>query len=286
MKVQNDIENNLRTLGHNESKVVLSFREQGRDVVTSSDVISLLQSRDTARKVIHNLLRKGWFARLKAGRYLLLPPEYGPENFGENNPLALASAIVDPSYVGWWSAASFHGFTTQKPMTLTVATLRQMPNRTVEGSAVHFVKVVPRKFFGFKTYDTYGRKATISTPSKTLLDCVDRPELAGGPAEVARITHGASSVVSPEELADTAFQMKSTAALQRLGFLADLVGWKWQPGIRQRVRDAIPPSTRSTFGRSTRKPDDIGYVNAWGVIVHASESDLLVDVPVTQKDSA
>ena len=217
LKVQNYIENNLRTLGHHESKVVLSFREQGRDVVTRSDVISLLQSRDTARKVIHNLLRKGWFARLKAGRYLLLPPEYGPENLGENNPLAIASAIVEPSYVGWWSAASFHGFTTQKPMTLTVATLRQMPNRTVEGSAVHFVKVVPRKFFGFKTYDTYGRKATISTPSKTLLDCVDRPELAGGPAEVARITHGASTVVSPEELADTAFQMKSTATLQRLG---------------------------------------------------------------------
>ena len=88
----------------------------------------------------------------------------------------------------------------------------------VEGRAVHFVKVAPRKFFGFKTYDTYGRKATISTPSKTLLDCVDRPELAGGPAEVARITHGASTVVSPEELADTAFQMKSTATMPRLGF--------------------------------------------------------------------
>lgn len=264
----------------------MSFREQGRGIVSAADVIALLGNESTARKVIHNLLRKGWLTRLKAGRYLFLPPEYGPENFGENNPLALASAVVDPSYVGWWPAASFHGFTTQKPMTLTVATLRQVSASVIEGNEIHFVKVVPRKFFGFQTYDVYGREATLSTPAKTLVDCVDRPDLAGGAAEVARIAYGASSVISPEELADAALRMKSTATLQRLGFLADLVGWKWPAGVRQRIREAIPPSTRSTFGRSTRKPNDIGYVNAWGVIVHAAASDLLTDVPRPPGDSA
>jgi len=285
-KVQNDIENNLRTLGPNEAKVALSFREQNRNVVTRADVISLLESVNTAGKVIHNMLRKGWLTRLKGGRYLFLPPEYGPANLGENNPLALASAIVESSYVGWWSAASFHGFTTQKPMTITVATLRQVPARVVEGNEIHFVKVIPRKFFGFKKYDVYGREAMLSTPAKTLIDCVDRPDLSGGPAEVARITYGASTKVSEKDMANSALEMKSTATLQRLGFLADLVGWKWPPAIRKRVRNAIPPSTRSTFGRFTRKPGDIGYVNAWGVIVHAAESDLLADVPRIQKEPA
>ena len=281
--MDNDIQNNLRTLGPNEAKVVLSFREQGRNAVLASDVISLLGNESTARTVIHNLIRKGWLTRLKAGRYLLLPPEYGPENLGENNPLALASAVVEPSYVGWWAAASFHGFTTQKPMQLAVATLRQVPSRVIEGNEIHFIKVVLRKFFGFQTYDVYGRKATLSTPCKTLVDCVDRPDLAGGAAEVARIAYGASMVISPNELADTALQMKSTAVLQRLGFIADLVGWKWPSDIRQKVRGAISPSTRSTFGRSVRKPGDIGYVADWGVIVHAAVSDLLADVPRLQK---
>ena len=35
LKAQNNITNNLRTLGPNESKVVLSFREQGRGVVSA-----------------------------------------------------------------------------------------------------------------------------------------------------------------------------------------------------------------------------------------------------------
>lgn len=275
------IQTNLRTLGPNEAKVVLSFREQGRDAVNVSDILSLVRNENTARKVIYNLKRKGWLTRLTRGRYLFLPPEYGPENLRENNPLALASAVVEPSYVGWWSAASFHGFTTQKPMTFTVATLRQVSPRVIEGNEIRFVKVVSRKFFGFKTYEVYGREATLSTRAKTVVDCLDRPDLAGGVAEIARIVHGASTVVSPEELSDVALQMKSTAALQRLAFLSDLVGWKWPPSVRKRVRDAIPSTVRTIFGRPKRKPGDIGYVAAWGLIVHASKSDLLADVPRT-----
>lgn len=68
IKVLNDIQTTLRTLGRNEARIVLSFREQGRGVVTVADVISLLGNRGTTRKVIHNLLRKGWLTRLKRGR--------------------------------------------------------------------------------------------------------------------------------------------------------------------------------------------------------------------------
>ncbi len=79
---------NLRTLGPAESRVVLSFREQGRTVVRTADVLDLLGSENSARKVIRNLLRKGWLSRIVGGRYMLLPPEHGPENLGENNILA------------------------------------------------------------------------------------------------------------------------------------------------------------------------------------------------------
>ena len=59
---------NLRTLGPAESRVVLSLREQGRSVVRAADVLALLGSENSARKVIRNLLRKGWLARTKDGK--------------------------------------------------------------------------------------------------------------------------------------------------------------------------------------------------------------------------
>jgi len=273
------METNLRTLGPKEAKAVLSFREQGRSIVRAADVISILGSEQTARKVIRNLLRKGWLTRLLGGRYLFLPPEHGPENLGENNALALASAVVEPSYVGWWAAASYHGFTTQKPTTICVATRRQLSARSIEGNEIRFVSVVERKFFGFKTYDLYGREATISQPEKTVADCVDRPDLAGGAAEVTRILYGASSGVDPAEILNAALRMKSVALLQRLGYLTDLVGWKWPEPQRERLHAAISKSARTVFGRAQRAEGDVGYVAPWGLIVHARASELLADVP-------
>jgi predicted transcriptional regulator of viral defense system len=273
------MESNLRTLGPAESKVVLSFREQGRTVVRADDVLALLGSETSARKVIRNLIRKGWLSRIVGGRYMLLPPEHGPENLGENNILALAAAAVEPSYVGWWSAAAWHGFTTQKPMTVFVATLKQVPSRTIEGSDVRFIKVTARKFFGYETYDVYGRQVAISSPVKTLIDCLDRPDLAGGPSELTRIVHSALAKVNPQELLAAATAMKSKAALQRLGFLADLVDRPLPDDVRQHIKDAIPRSYRSKFGRAERREGDIGYVAAWGLFVNARREDLLAEVP-------
>lgn len=273
------MESNLRTLGPQETRLVLSLTERGQEIVEASEVIELLGSEPTARAVIHNLLRKGWLTRLVGGRYMLLPPSHGPENVGENNLLALASAAIEPSYVGWWAAASFHGLTTQRPRGASVAILKQRDPVYIEGHEIRFVQVAPRKFFGFAEFKIYDRTGTLSTLPKTLVDCVDRPSLAGGPSEVARIVFGASGRVQIAEVIDDALRMGSQSLLQRLGFLIDLVGWTMPPADRDRLRGHIAPSTRSKFGRKDRRPEDIGYVADWGLLVHASPRDLLADAP-------
>ena len=273
------MDNNLRTLSPQEAQVVLSLRAEAREVVGSDDIAKILHSKEKARKVAQTLVRKGWFSRLVGGRYMLLPPEYGPFNLGENNILALASAIVAESYIGWWTAASFHGFTTQRIMTVTVAVRRQARARLVEGAEVRFVSVVARKFFGWTNETVYGRPIKISTPAKTLADCLDRPDLVGGPSELARIVFGASRIVDGEEILSTAQKMGSTALLQRFGALSDLVGWKLPGEVRNKLRLAIPKSYRSILGRKTQRDGDIGYIGDWGLFIHLASSDLLADVP-------
>jgi predicted transcriptional regulator of viral defense system len=273
------MQTNLRTLGPHEAKVVLSLREQARETVSASEIIDILGSEPMARPVIRNLLKKGWLTRLVGGRYMFLPPEHGPENLGENNMLALAAAVIEPSYIGWWAAAAFHGFTTQRPMSIAVAALRQAPPRTIEDTEIRFVKLAERKFFGFTDYQVYGRKVAISTPVKTLVDCVDRPDLAGGPAEVTRIVYGGAPEIDGGELVDSALKMESTALLQRLGFLLELVGRKVPADVPERLKAAIPRSTRSSFGAAERRSDHIGYVAKWGLFVNATRADLLADVP-------
>jgi predicted transcriptional regulator of viral defense system len=278
------MESNLRTLGPNETRLVLSLTEENREIVSAAEIIKLLGSETTARTVIRNLLRKGWLTRLVGGRYMLLPPSHGPENLGENNVLALASAAVEPSYVSWWAAASFHGMTTQRPRITAVAVLKQRGPVTIEGHQVRFVRVAERKFFGYADFEIYGRTARISRAAKTIVDCIDRPALAGGAAEVARIVFAGSRSVDPAELISDALRMQSQSLLQRLGFLTDLVDCPLPDAERAAIRDAIAPSARSTFGRRERHKDDIGYVRDWGLFVHAAQRDLLADVPRRMPD--
>ena len=257
---------------------MLSFQEQGRSAVRVSDVREILGSEQTTRTVIRNLVRKGWLSRIVGGKYMVLPPEYGPENLGENNVLALAAGAVEPSYIGWWSAASWHGFTMQKPMTVFVAVTRQVPARTIEGAQVRFIQMTARKFSGYKSYDVYGRPVAISDPVKTLLDCLDRPDLAGGLSELVRIAYNALAEVDSQAVVDNALAAGSKAMMQRLGFTADLVGRPMPDAQRKVLRDAVPQTHRSHFGRPELRDGDIGYVAAWGLHVHARREDLLVEV--------
>jgi predicted transcriptional regulator of viral defense system len=273
------VQKNLRTLGPNEAKLVLSLREEGQEIVSAADIIDRLGSEPTARTVIQALLRKGWLTRLVPGRYMFLPPEHGPEPLGENNILALASAAIEPSYVGWWSAASFHGFTTQKPLAVTVAVTRQVGPREIEGTEVRFVSLTARKFFGFQPYSLYGRTVSVSEPAKTLVDCLDRPDLCGGASELARILFGASTEIAIDHLIAAATQMGSGTVFKRMGYLMDVVGWQLTPSERGAIQSGFTKSTRSTLGRKERLPGDVGYVADWGLFVNISRDEIVADIP-------
>src|SRR5689334_5118908 len=103
-----------RSLSSQESRVVLALTEEKRREVSRPEIIKLLRvSPQAADHVIRSLLRKKWLARARWGRYLLIPPDQGPDALGESNLLALASRIADPYYIGFSTAASYYGLTTQ-----------------------------------------------------------------------------------------------------------------------------------------------------------------------------
>jgi predicted transcriptional regulator of viral defense system len=247
--------------------------------VDVSDIRTLAGPGSATRNVVQQLIRKGWLSRVRRGRYILLPAEHGPDNLGENNVLALATAAVTPSYAGWWSAASFHGFTTQTPLTAFIAVTRKMSDRELEGSAVRFVQLSNSKFFGAQLYSVYGRQVPISSPVKTLIDCLDRPALVGGVAEVIRVADRALASVPGNEAVETAIRFGSKSVMQRLGAISDLVDRPLPDPARQRLRAAIPKSARSRFGRGRPLQDDIGYVAAWGLFIDARREEILAEVP-------
>lgn len=145
------METGIRTLSAQESRVVLALTERRRREATRAEIVELLGgSEKAADHVIQPLRRKGWLERATWGEYLLVPPEQGPDILGHSNLLARASRIADPYYIGFATAATQYGLTTQHRYVIFVVTTVRLRAREVGESRVQIVNLSTKKFFGFE----------------------------------------------------------------------------------------------------------------------------------------
>jgi predicted transcriptional regulator of viral defense system len=268
----------IRSLSTQESKVVLALAELGQREATRGEIVDLLGgSAKAADHVIESLRRKGWLQRATWGEYLLIPPERGPDALGDSNLLALASRVADPYYIGFSTAASHYGLTTQHRNVIYVVTLVRLRARGIGEARVRIVNPSPDKFFGFEPVDVLGYKVMISDREKTAIDCVDRPALAGGVGEAAMILATASRRFDWTKVLNYLQNIESSALVRRFGWLADHVAADISAEIRERLIGLTGSgSTRARLGplHYHKVPDAIGYDKTWRLFVNVSREEL------------
>jgi predicted transcriptional regulator of viral defense system len=103
-----------RSLSKTEAKGVLSLEEEELEVVTLKELQRRAGvSSGFARKLAHELVRKGWLQRLRRGTYLLNPTKLGPDAVRDTDPLRIGSRMVEPYYFGFATAAELQGLLPQ-----------------------------------------------------------------------------------------------------------------------------------------------------------------------------
>jgi len=264
-----------RSLSPQESRVVLALAEQGRREIARPEIVALLgTSLKAADHIINSLRRKGWLERASWGKYLLIPPDQGPEALGEGNLLALASRIVDPYYIGYGTAATHYGLTTQHRNLIWLVTPARLRDREIGDVEVRIVNPAPDKFFGFAEVDVLGYKVMISDREKTSIDCIDRPELAGGPGEAAYILATASRRFDWGKVVDYLGRIGSTALVRRFGWLADHAGADIPPSERERLLRLAGHSRKTFLGPREKVKGAIGYDSTWRLFVNLTQEEL------------
>lgn len=268
-----------RSLSAQESKVVLALTERRKRETTRAEIIELLgSSAKAADHVIESLRSKGWLERATWGEYLLVPPEQGPEVLGDSNLLALASRIADPYYIGFGTAAAHYGLTTQHRRVIFVVTPLRLRAREVGETRVQIVNLSRDKFFGFEPVDVLGYKVMLSDREKTAIDCVDRPDLAGGVDEAAIILATASRRFDWNKAIAYLERIDSGALVRRVGWLADHVKADIPAAMRGRLLQLAAKSRKTWLGadpeRARPAKNAIGYDDTWRLFVNVPREEL------------
>jgi predicted transcriptional regulator of viral defense system len=264
-----------RSLSPQESRVVLALAEQGRREIGRPEIVHMLRvSPKAADHVINSLRRKGWLERASWGKYLLIPPDQGPDALGEGNVLALASRITESYYIGYGTAATHYGLTTQHRNVIWLVTPVHLRDRRVGDAEVKIVNPVPHKFFGFGPVDVLRYKVIISDREKTAIDCIDRPELAGGTGETASILATASRRFDWGKAADYLQRIGSPTLVRRIGWLADHVGADIPASERERLLRLAGHGRKAFLGPREEVKGAIGYDVMWRLFVNVTQEEL------------
>lgn len=266
----------IRSLSSQEGRVVLALAERDEREVARQEIIGILGvSPEAADHVIRSLRKKGWLERASWGKYLLIPAEHGPEALGESNVLALASLIADPYYIGYGTAATHYGMSTQHRNVVWLVTPLHLRDRQVLNSEVKIVNPSKSKFFGFGAINVLGFTVQMSDRAKTAIDCVDRPDLSGGVGEAAYILARASRKMDWDKAADYLERMNSVALMRKFGWLVDHTGGEIPEQIRTRLLDeARRRRSVAILGPKEPGKEVIGYQNEWKLTVNVSAAEL------------
>jgi predicted transcriptional regulator of viral defense system len=212
-------------LGKETAGLLSTLANQGKYVFTAKDFFQLYPGkRQSMLKLLHELVKRKWLKRLEKGKYLLLPLEAGAEGRYTEHEFIIACKLVDPSYISFWSALNFYGYTEQVPKTVFIATPKRKRPLEIGRVKYQFVRLPKRKFFGYKKEWIEGKPFWIAEKEKLILDCLDYLPHSGGTVEVVKGLEAAKGDLSFTKLVRYGKRMGNRAVFQRLGFLLEFLG--------------------------------------------------------------
>ncbi len=202
---------------------------QNKKCFAINEAYSLLfdSSKDSVKRMLGNMVKRGWLMRVKDGLYYVIPFEQDPETFMPDWHLLSQYLVGDAEYyIGYFSALQIHSLTTQPNLKEQIVVNKQIKPSTllVKNIPFQFVYHSEEHFFGnTKMWIDSFNKVQCSDLEKTFIDCLFKPQYAGGITEIAKAIHKSKDKIEYPKLLDYAKQFNSQAVIKRMGFLLELL---------------------------------------------------------------
>lgn len=195
--------------------------------ITVGDATGILgMPRSDAAKLLARWAKGGWLSRVKRGLYVPIPLEASTTDVRLEDAWVVAARLFEPCYVGGWSAAEYWDLTEQIFCRVLVITTQRPRDRRpkIKGTDLLVRSVYPRALFGLKSVWRGQAKVNVSDPTRTVLDLLSDPALAGDLQQMANIFRAwlASEHRNLPLLLEYGDRSGNGAVFKRLGFLLEL----------------------------------------------------------------
>ena len=201
-----------------ESRAYDALEKNNLAIFRTKDLKLLLKLNKTkSYNIIKALKNKKAIVAVKAGLYA----------FRDVNEFAIGSYINWPSYLSFWSALRYYGYTDNLPKSIFYATTRY--RKSINNYV--YVTLSKKRFFGY----TRVGDIVIAEKEKAIVDSLLFPKYSGGIREIMKCVQNSLNELDRGKLVDYAVKVESKAALRRLGFILESAGCKDTDKITRKI---------------------------------------------------
>ena len=255
-----------KNISAKSSQLLYYFNQQNIDCFNSEDASKALpeSSRTALKELLRGMTLRGLLMRLKKGLYYIIPYEQDSESFMPDWHLISEHLVRNTDhYIGYYSALQLHNLITQPSLKEQIVVSKQIRPSTIEIKGVQFQFIYhnEKHFFGSKKIwiDSY-HKVKCSDLEKTFVDCLYKPDYAGGIVEIARAIYASRNEINYLKLLEYIEKFKSQAVIKRLGFLIETL--ELETGITNILQEKKTPSYVLL---DTELPKSGKLINRWSI---------------------
>lgn len=184
----------------------------------------------------------------------------------------IACFMVPDGGIAYWSALNAHGLTEQFPNKIFVQNSRRKGVRSITGigSSFQFVMLKPEKLIGYKTMGYGNHTYYMTDVEKTIVDCFDQPQYAGGYYEIIKAFNKAE--LSAHKMVRYCKAVNKIAVAKRLAYLSELLE---KPNMEHFLKYAenVRNVRYNPFDASL--PAKGKYLQKWKLVLNMDEEEIL-----------
>ena len=248
------------------SSLLSYFQEKDQDRFAYQEAFTALPDakEGAVRELLSDMTRRGLLLRLRKGTYQIIPFEQDSATYLPDWHLAAAGVVKDADYyIGYYSALQLHNQITQPSLKEQIVVSKQLrpSTLTIQDVTFQFIYHNSKHFFGAKKMwvDNF-HQVLCSDLEKTIVDCLFKPDYAGGIVEIAKALFTAKQQLNFDKLLTYVERFQSKAVSKRLGFLLELLG------IETPIIDALQKAkTTSYVPLDTELPKSGPMVSRWSI---------------------